>query len=98
MIEIADRIWNVERAFIVREGITRKDDDVFGKPMTEPITAGPYKGFAHDPEKWDRLLDEYYDLNGWDRETGIPTRARLESLGIKDVADELERIGKLPKS
>ena len=95
--EIADRIWNVERAFLVREGITRKDDNVFGKALNEPIPSGPYQGFAHDPEKWDELLDEYYDLNGWDRKTGIPTRARLEALGLKDVADELEEMGKLPE-
>jgi aldehyde:ferredoxin oxidoreductase len=94
--EIADRIWNVERAFIVREGITRQDDNVFGKPTLEPLPSGPYKGFAYDPKKWGKLLDEYYDLNGWDRETGIPTRARLEALGLADVADELANMGKLP--
>ena len=49
-----------------------------------------------DREKWDRMLGEYYDLNGWDKKTGIPTRARLEALGLKDIADELEQMGKLP--
>lgn len=93
--EIADRIWNVERAFIVREGITRKDDYLVGRYFNEPIHGGPYNGLAVDKQKWDKMLEEYYDLNGWDKKTGIPTRARLEALGLKNIADELEILGKL---
>jgi len=95
MKESADRIWTLERAFIVREGITRKDDVLVGRSMDEPVHEGPLDGLAFDREKWGQMLDEYYDLVGWDKETGAPTRARLESLGLKDVADELEKLGKL---
>lgn len=95
MKEITDRIYTLERAFIVREGITRKDDILTGRFMDEPVNGGPLNGLAFDREKWDKMLDEYYDLVGWDKETGVPTRARLETLGLKDVADELERMGKL---
>jgi len=95
MREIADRIWTVERAFGVREGITRKDDILVGRERNEPEPSGPYKGQAHDQEKWDKMLDEYYDLVGWDKKTGAPTRAKLEELGLKDIADELESMGKL---
>lgn len=95
MRRIADRIWNLERAFIVREGITRKDDVLVGRYMDEPINGGQLDGLAFDREKWNRMLDEYYELVGWDKETGIPTRARLESLGLKDVAEELYGMGKL---
>jgi hypothetical protein len=35
-------------------------------------------------------------LIGWDVNTGWPTRAKLEELGLKDIADELASIGKLP--
>jgi aldehyde:ferredoxin oxidoreductase len=92
MRENADRIWNLERAFIVREGITRKDDIMVGRYMDEPVHGGSCDGLKIDRTKWDEMLDEYYDLNGWDKKTGIPTRARLEALGLKDVADELEEI------
>jgi aldehyde:ferredoxin oxidoreductase len=94
----ADRIWNLERAFIVREGITKEDDYLMGRYLNEPICGGPLNGLSVDKEKWDRMLGEYYDLNGWDKKTGIPTRARLEALGLKEVADELEQMGKLPNS
>jgi aldehyde:ferredoxin oxidoreductase len=41
------------------------------------------------------MLREYYEARGYDWETGYPTRAALESVGLKDVADELQKIGKL---
>ncbi len=46
-------------------------------------------------EKWDKLLDEYYEMNHWDKETGFPTRKCLEELGLKQVANDLEKAGKL---
>jgi aldehyde:ferredoxin oxidoreductase len=48
------------------------------------------------PEDWNTALDLYYDELGFDKATGAPTRATLESLGMKDVADELELLGLLP--
>lgn len=45
----------------------------------------------------DQMLDDYYETRGWDKKTGNPTRAKLESLGLKSVADELEKLNKLPK-
>jgi len=89
--EMADRIWTLERAFLVREGVTREDDTLAGRWKEEPPRGGPLDGIPHNQEKWDKLLDEYYDLVGWDKRTGAPTRTKLESLGLKDIADELER-------
>ncbi len=95
MREIADRIWTLERAFIVREGISRKDDTLVGRLANEPVHGGPLDGLRFDQQKWDKMLDEYYDLVGCDKETGVPTRATLESLGLKAVADELSQMEKL---
>jgi len=47
------------------------------------------------PDKYNRMLDEYYDLHGWDRETAYPRRQTLVDLGLESVADDLEKIGKL---
>ena len=94
MRKIADRIWTLERAFLAREGITRKDDVLVGRFMDEAVQNGIYKGLAFDRREWDKMLDEYYDLVGWNK-SGVPTRARLESLGLNEVADELEKLGKL---
>ncbi|MGA2670242.1 MAG: aldehyde ferredoxin oxidoreductase family protein [Dehalococcoidia bacterium] len=93
MREIADRIWTVERAFIVREGITRKDDILVGRFANEPVHGGPLNGLVLDQTKWNEMLDEYYDLVGWDKNTGIPSRAKLEALGLYKIADELWKTG-----
>jgi len=96
MGEIAARVHNVERAYLVREGITRKDDTIHGRAMEEPVPSGPYKGERLDRDGMARMLDDYYRVVGWDRETGIPTRETLERLGLKDVADQLQAMGKMP--
>jgi hypothetical protein len=35
----------------------------------------------------------FYELRGGDKKTGAPTRKTLEGLGLKNVADDLEKIG-----
>ncbi len=87
---IANRINNIERAFLVREGITRKDDIIHGRAMDEPIPSGPWKGKRLDKEKFKVMLDDYYDFVGWDKSTGWPTRKTLEDLGLSDIADDLK--------
>lgn len=49
-----------------------------------------------DKDKFEALKDRYYKLRGWDVNTGRPTRAKLEELDLKDVANKLESAGKLP--
>ncbi|MCD6089180.1 hypothetical protein J7K07_05635 [Candidatus Bathyarchaeota archaeon] len=86
----------MERAIEVRYGRTREWDE--GIVKTYYWTGRPDMQGEHvlDVEKFLQLLDYYYELRGWDKATGIPTRQKLEELGLKDVADELERMGKLP--
>jgi aldehyde:ferredoxin oxidoreductase len=37
----------------------------------------------------DKLLEEYYAYRDWDWETGMPSREKLVSLGLPDIADDL---------
>ena len=88
------RVRNLERAFLVREGITRADDKMTGK-VTEPIKKGQRVGLKLDEEKFSGLLDEYYQARGWDVATGIPLKETLEASGLADVAQDLRRRNKL---
>ena len=92
VVRIGERIYTLERAFNAREGFTRQDDTLPKRLMEEPIKAGASKGQIFTQEKLDQLLEEYYDLYGYD-ERGIPTRDRLETLGLGPVADELSQLG-----
>ena len=38
------------------------------------------------------MLDEYYEVRGWDKRTGIPTKKKLGELGLGDVAEELDML------
>jgi len=85
----ADRLINLERAFIAREGIRRKDDYPSWREFKEPLPSGPRKGAVLDKEKYDRMLDEYYEARGWDKNTGVPKKETLEKLKLKDVVEVL---------
>lgn len=95
--ETAARVHNLERAYLVREGIRRADDRVHGRMMEESVSTGPHKGVRIDPQKFEQMLDEYYDLMGWDRSTGIPKRSTLERMDLREVAEELSSLGILPE-
>ena len=94
LFEVAARINNVERAYLIREGITREDDTICGRMVEEPVPTGVHKGKRLDKKKFAKMLDDYYEIVGWDKNTGAPTRATLESLGLKGIADDLEKMGK----
>lgn len=97
LLTTAERTWNVEKAYNMREGFTRKDDTAYERHFKEPIPDGPRKGMKLDKAKFEKMKDEYYKLRGWDIETGNPTRETFVKLGMKDVADSLDKLGRLPK-
>jgi aldehyde:ferredoxin oxidoreductase len=86
----AERVYNIERAFLVRMGTTRKDDVLVGKWATEPVSTGPHKGEKLDPAKWEVMLDEYYHLRGWDK-NGVPTPDKLKELGMGEVSEKIQK-------
>lgn len=83
LMEIGERIYNIERMFLVREGLSRKDDYLPERYYKEPCPTGlPIaKGRYIDRAEFDKMLDEYYDLHGWDR-NGIPKPETLQRLGL----------------
>ncbi len=81
LLEAAERVYNLERLFLLKAGFTRADDTL-AQRMSQPMPSGPIQGETFD---LDRLLDDYYAARGWDVQ-GIPTRQRLEKLGIAHYA------------
>ncbi len=85
---IGERIWNLERAFNVREGTGHAQDILPYRVMHEPVPEGMHKGMYCPPEELQAMLAQYYALRGWTPE-GIPTREKLTSLGLAPVAADL---------
>jgi aldehyde:ferredoxin oxidoreductase len=82
LVEVGERIWNLERMFNVGAGFGRKDDTLPDRCF-EPIKGEASQGAVITHEAFDRMLDEYYAVRGWTRE-GVPTPATLKRLGIEE--------------
>ncbi len=100
LMEIGERVHTLEKAFnVLHTDWTRKDDYPPRRFVEEKVMmAGPFQGECLSLPKWDQMLDEYYDLHGWERKSGRPTRKTLEKVGLQEVADILGRARKLPKT
>ena len=90
-----ERIWNVEKAFNLRLGFGRESDLPCWRLQNEAIRGGPSDGERLHPDQFNRLLDAYYRMRGWDQNTGRPKRMKMEELGLGDIADELARYGQV---
>ena len=90
MLEIGHRIVTIERALNTQFGIRRKDDRL-PKKFLEPIKKGPKKGQSFPKKQLEKMLDEYYNVRGWDLKTGLIKKSELIKLDMKDVLLRLEK-------
>ena len=74
----AERIYNLERLFLIGAGSGKEDDTLPYRMLHEPMPEGPAKGLV---VKLDEMLPAFYKVRGWD-ENGIPTKEKLEELGL----------------
>jgi aldehyde:ferredoxin oxidoreductase len=105
-----ERIFNLQRAILVREGHKGRASDILPEPFyTRPLKSSVQdteclapgkdgevisrKGTVVDRDKFEQMKDEYYQLRGWDMTTGLQKYAKLNELGLKDVADDLKSRG-----
>lgn len=84
LMEIGERIYNLERLILAREGIRRKDDMLPARISKEKIPEGPAKGHVLTKEMYEVELDEYYEAREWDRE-GLPTPEKIDNLGLTNL-------------
>lgn len=93
---MARRSINLEKVFnTIHAGFVRQDDLPPRRYIEEPVKSGPYAGYRCDKDKWDEMLDRYYELHGWDKDTGWLTGHCLAEIGMGDIAERLEKLGKL---
>jgi aldehyde:ferredoxin oxidoreductase len=92
----AERIKNLFRAILVRNYGRTRDMEV--REVLPMLIYPDADGKTVNEEEYNHLVDNYYKLRGWDLKTGWPTRETYEKYGLKEIADELEVLGKLPGS
>ena len=72
MGEVGRRVINIARAFNQREGFDRKDDTVPPRIVKEALATGPAAGQMIPQEAFDDMLNQYYDVMGWDENGRVP--------------------------
>ncbi len=99
--EHAERVFTLHRALTAKQmnskNLRMDHDQLTGwqfdmDPDKKAFEAGTIK---LDRDDYQKALTLFYKEMGWDEKTGVPTRATLEHLQLKDVADELDRLGLL---
>ena len=93
--KVGERALDMARAFNALEGLTAADDQTAPRFLTS-FSFGPREGEHLDGEDLKKFKLDYYEKMGWDPALAVPTRARLEEVGIGWVADTLHQHGKLP--
>ena len=84
MIKASERVWNLTRLFFIREHAKtfgRQFDYPPARWFEETVVNGPTKGSVISKANIDILLDEYYNVRGWDK-NGNPMPEKLKELGL----------------
>jgi aldehyde:ferredoxin oxidoreductase len=86
LMKVGERAMAMSRAFNARQGMTAKDDVPHWRFST-PFESGPLKGVEIPADDIAKALDLYYEIQGWDKETGAPTAGKLYELGLDWLVD-----------
>jgi len=90
LMKAGERIFNLMKAYAVRDGFSREHDDWPEKFYEEPLPDGKAKGALLSREDVATMLNEYYEIMGWDSTSGFQKKGKLLELGLEEVAQELD--------
>ena len=85
-LRCGERSFNVKRMFNAREGLGKKDDVLPERFTHHALSSGKSKGLV---ARTAEMLGEYYQLRGWDAQTGWPTREKLLELSLEEESKAL---------
>jgi len=88
LLQIGERGTNLARIFNLRQGFSRQDDTL-PERIFQGLENGPLQGLGLPRDDFEQALTILYALKGWNAETGVPTRERLESLALGWAAEML---------
>ncbi len=80
-VKIGERTWNLERLWNLKAGLTKADDSLPKRLLTEAHKSGPSAGVTVD---LDTMLPIYYEERGWDKD-GVPSKEKLLELGLASL-------------
>ena len=75
LLEAGERIWNLERDYNLKAGLTGADDRLPQRLLKEAAKTGPAKGKVNG---LDTMLPEYYQLRGWTKDGRLTDAVRKQ--------------------
>ena len=78
LLEVGERIWNLERCFNLAAGITAADDTLPQRMLSEIANTGPAEGRVSDLAQ---MLPAYYAERGWTA-AGVPTNETVRRMNL----------------
>ncbi len=79
LLNIGERIYNLERICNLKAGFSRKDDTLPERLFENEVESEGYEGLPR--QEFEAALQEYYHYRGWDEE-GVPKPEKLKKLGL----------------
>ena len=80
LLKKGEAIFNLKRIYNNRMGITKKDDDISKRVLTEAFTAGGAKNKLPSLEV---MIEEYYSYRKWDAD-GAPCSTKIKELELTE--------------
>ncbi len=81
LMKAGERRVTMLRQINSRQGFT-KEDDILPKRLFDALPDGPAKGRSVDAKEWPVMVEHFYEIMGWDKETGNPQKGKLRELGL----------------
>jgi aldehyde:ferredoxin oxidoreductase len=83
-----EKIHNMSRVFNLRTADFGRETDFPPERLLNEPTTGTQPGMRLDRAQWSAMLDEYYELHGWEKKSGRPKKETLAELGLAELADD----------
>lgn len=87
MMRAGERGWNLKRVINHRLGLT-SENDTLPNTVLQPYADHPAGADGFVPD-FKSMLEAYYQVRGWDRGTGLPTKEKLFSLGLEWLVEDI---------
>lgn len=81
LLKVAERHANMARIFNLREGLTAEDDTLPDR-FFQPLEGGTLRGTKIDKTLFSEAVETYYEMMGWDKQTGVPKKGKLAEMDL----------------
>jgi aldehyde:ferredoxin oxidoreductase len=87
LMKMGEKIHTMSRVFNLRNTDDGREADFPPERLLVTPSTGTKSGMRLDRTQWSAMLDEYYELHGWDKQSGRPHQKTLAELDLAELAD-----------